>query len=189
MDTTNIQAPLDGLTRHDLQINRREVMYAKLGAPILAIVATAAVSGISRASERSTPAGQDAANAALLDRYMAAVNAHDLSSFPNLFSEDYIQHSGRTPSGLKAQIANFQRILETWPDFRWEVDDRIISGDKIVARTTISATHSRVVLGFAPTGRRVAFGTIDIWRVADGKFAEHWDLVDTAGREKQLRGD
>ena len=40
---------------------------------------------------------------ALLDRYLAAVNAHDTSKFPELFSESYIQHSGRSPSGLQAQ--------------------------------------------------------------------------------------
>ena len=141
-----------------------------------------------RAADACAPAG-DAALSALLDRYMAAVNAHDTNSFPDLFADAYIQHSGRSPSGLDAQIANVQRILETWPDFHWQVDDRIIGGDKIVARTTITATHTRVVQGFAPTGRRVAFGTIDIWRVAEGKFAEHWDLVDVPGLQKQLRGD
>jgi hypothetical protein len=35
----------------------------------------------------------------------------------------------------------------------------------------------------------VAFGTIDIWSVAGGKFAEHWELVDVHGLQKQLRGD
>lgn len=30
--------------------------------------------------------------------------------------------------------------------------------------------------------------SIDIWRVEDGKFAEHWDIVDTAGLLQQLRG-
>jgi predicted ester cyclase len=44
-------------------------------------------------------------------------------------------------------------------------------------------------MGFASTGQRVAFGTVEIWRVARGKFAEHWDLVDVSGLQKELRGD
>ena len=125
----------------------------------------------------------------LLDRYLAAVNAHDTSAFPEIFTEAYIQHSGRSPSGLQAQIANFQRIFANWPDFQSRFEDRIFSGEKIVVRTTFSATHSRDVLGFAPTGKRVSWGAIDIWRVENGKLAEHWDMVDVAGLLKQLRGD
>ena len=132
---------------------------------------------------------QSSAQAALLDRYVAAVNAHDTSVFPAIFTDGYIQHSGRSPLGLAAQIANFQRILELWPDIQVHIEDRIIADDKIVARVTFTATDSRTVLNVAPSGRKISFGTIDIWRVKDGKLAEHWDLVDTAGLQKQLRGD
>jgi predicted ester cyclase len=125
----------------------------------------------------------------LVDRYFAAVNAHDTSKFPEIFTESYIQHSGRSPSGLQAQIANYQRIFENWPDFQSRVDDRIFGGDKIVVRTTFTATHTKTIQGFAPTGKRVSWRTIDIWRVENGKLAEHWDMVDIAGLQKQLRGD
>jgi predicted ester cyclase len=130
-----------------------------------------------------------AALASLLDRYVAAVNAHDTSVFPTIFTDGYIQHSGRSPSGLAAQIANFQRILELWPDIQMHIDDRIIADDKIVARVTFTATHSKTVLNVAPTGRKISFGTIDIWRAQDGKLAEHWDLVDTAALQKQLHDE
>src|SRR4051812_12467985 len=71
--------------------------------------------------------------AALLDKYMAAVNAHDTSAFPQIFTESYIQHSGRSASGLAAQIENFRRIVAAMPDVRMRVEDRIIAGDKLVA--------------------------------------------------------
>ncbi len=125
----------------------------------------------------------------LLDRYLAAVNAHDTSKFSDIFTESYIQHSGRSPSGLEAQIANYHRIFENWPDFQSRIDDRIFAGDKIVVRTTLTGTHTKTVQGIAPTGKRVSWGTIDIWRVENGKLAEHWDVVDLAGLQKQLRGE
>ena len=37
--------------------------------------------------------------------------------------------------------------------------------------------------------RRFTLRTIDIWRVENGKFAEHWDIVDYPGLQKQLRGE
>src|SRR5262244_1605551 len=63
----------------------------------------------------------EAIGAALLDKYVAAVNAHDTSSFPELFTESYIQHSGRSPSGLAAQIENFRAIFGRMPDVQARV--------------------------------------------------------------------
>ena len=124
---------------------------------------------------------------ALLDRYAAAINGHDTSSFPELFTQTYIQHSGRSPSGLAAQIDNFQRILATMPDLQLRIEDRIIAGDKVVARNTYAATHTQTIRAIAPTGKAFSFRTIDIWRVEDGKFAEHWDLTDIAEVLNKLR--
>ena len=147
--------------------------------------------GLAASTPRANAAGADehTAYGRLLDRYLAAVNAHDTSTFPEIFTEAYIQHSGRNPSGLQAQVANFQRIFENWPDFQSHIEDRIFGADRIVARVTFSGTHSRTVLGFAPTGKKVTWGAIDIWRVENGKLAEHWDIVDVAALQRQLRGD
>lgn len=140
----------------------------------------------SRATDASPPASS--VNAALLDRYVAAVNSLDISAFPGIFAEGYIQHSGRSASGLAAQIDNAQRLHAAWPDIHMQVEDRIIDADKLVARCLYTATHTQTVRGFAPTGKKITFATIDIWRVESGKLAEHWDLVDVTGMEKQLAG-
>jgi predicted ester cyclase len=153
---------------------------------ILGAAALFAHPGAALATEDRSP---EAVGSALLDKYVAAVNAHDTSSFAEIHTESYIQHSGRSPNGLAAQIENFRGIFSRMPDVETRVEDRIIAGDKVVARMTFSATHTQPLLGIAPTGRRFTLRTIDIWRVEDGKFAEHWDIVDYAGLQKQLRGE
>ena len=75
------------------------------------------------------------------------------------------------------------------PDVEARVEDRIIAGDRVVARMSLTATHTQPLQGIAPTGRRFTLRTIDIWRVENGKFAEHWDIVDFAGLQRQLRGE
>jgi predicted ester cyclase len=132
--------------------------------------------------------GDAAANSALLDRYIAATNAHDTSSFANIFTDTYLQRSGRSPPGLAAQIENAGRLFTALPDLHLVVEDRIFSGDRIVARCTYTGTQGGKMLGIEPTGKQIKFGTIDIWRVEGGKLAEHWDQVDFAGILKQLRG-
>jgi predicted ester cyclase len=115
-------------------------------------------------------------NAALLDRYVDAVNANDRGTLAQLFAAQYVQHGG------------IKGIRDALPDLRLVVHDRIFGADKIVARNTWSGTHQGALLGIAPTGKSVTIGTIDIWRVADGRLAEHWDVIDIAGLERQLRG-
>ena len=134
-----------------------------------------------------TSPGDAAANSALLDLYLAAVNAHDTSSFSDIFTDTYLQRSGRSPSGLAAQIENAQRFFTALPDLHLVIEDRIFGGDKIIARCTYTGTQSGKFLGVEPTGKQIKFGTIDIWRVEGGKLSEHWDQVDFAGILKQLR--
>jgi hypothetical protein len=67
-------------------INRRKmVALGFLSGFTLAASAHAAAS-----ADCSAAANVEAIGAAILDKYVAAVNAHDTSSFPELFTESYI---------------------------------------------------------------------------------------------------
>jgi predicted ester cyclase len=179
------------MTRRNLQITRREAMRAKIGAVATAVLILPGMSRQVAAEEASdcSPGVAEAAAFRLLDRWVTAANAGDLSAYPTIYAENYIQHSGRSPSGLAAQITNARNLRAIFPDLRVTVADRIFGDGKIVARNLFTGTHRGRFRGFEPTGKVVTLKTIDIWRVADGKFAEHWDIVDFADAEKQLRGD
>jgi predicted ester cyclase len=167
-------------------IDRRDILaLGVLGGTALLSPVRAALA----AEDCSAAARAETIGSALLDKYVAAVNAHDTSSFPEIHTESYIQHSGRSPNGLAAQVENFRAIFGRMPDVQARVEDRIVAGDKVVARMVLSATHTQPLQGVAPTGRRFTLRTIDIWRVENGKFAEHWDIVDYQGLQKQLRGE
>ena len=155
----------------------------------LSIVGGAALLARDAVAEGTCADGSSAAGAALLDRYVAAINAHDTSAFGEIHTESYLQNSGRSPSGLAAQIENFRGMFARMPDVQARVEDRIVAGDRVVARMSLSATHTQPLQGIAPTGKRFTLRTIDIWRVENGKFAEHWDIVDFPGLLKQLRGE
>jgi predicted ester cyclase len=164
-------------------LNRRTVFAAAA----LAVPATFALWRPARADAGACATDQSAANAALLERYVAAANAHDTSSFASIFTDTYLQRSGRSPPGLAAQIENARRLFTALPDLHLAIEDRIFGGDKIVARCTYTGTQNGKFLGVEPTGKQIKFGTIDIWRVEGDKLAEHWDQVDLAGILKQLR--
>ena len=134
-------------------------------------------------------------NAALVERYVAAFNTHDADALRDVIAENYAQHNGRAGQGLAGTQATIRGYFQTFPDMHVQIEDLISSGDKVVARLTITATHDhQVQLGpnapaFPPTGKKLSWGTIEIWRVADGKFVEHWDQADLAGLVRQMRTD
>jgi hypothetical protein len=149
-----------------------------------ALLLTAAVTGSAATCAQSAALAQTsgcqndqvAANAALFDRYVAAVNSADGPGPRGLFADPYIQHGG------------IKGLRDIFPDIHLTVEDRVFGGDKVVARNTWTGTHRGTFLGIEPTGKQVTINTIDIWRVEGGKFAEHWDVIDIAGLQKQLRG-
>ncbi|HUA50738.1 MAG TPA: ester cyclase [Candidatus Sulfotelmatobacter sp.] len=149
----------------------RRTMLAAVALSAPALIGSA---GMSRATAGACD--HTTATAALLDRYVAAVNANDAAALARLFATGYIQHGG------------IKGVRDALPDLHLTVDDRIFGDDKIVARNRWTGTHRGPFLGIAPTGKTVTIHTIDIWRVADGKLAEHWDVIDIAGVEQQLRG-
>lgn len=128
------------------------------------------------ADDGACATNQSATNATLLERYVAAVNGNDDALRREIFAEPYIQHGG------------IKGLRNIFPDLHLTVEDRIFGGDRVVARNTWTGTHRGAFLGIEPTGKQVTFNTIDIWRVERGKFAEHWDVIDLAGLQKQLSG-
>lgn len=95
--------------------------------------------------------------------------------------------------GLTGMQAAYQHYFQMFPDFHMTLEDSIIANDKIVARFRITATHDRPVqLGptapvFPPTGNHLTWQGISIWRVAEGKFVEHWDVDDLLSAAQQMR--
>ena len=134
-----------------------------------------------------------AANAALLEKYFADVNTRDLDALKEVISENYIQHGPGQGHGLAGMQAAFRRDFQMFPDFHWTVEDSVITNGKVVARFLITATHDHPVQlalnapVFQPTGKKLAWEGISIWRVADGKFVEHWDVDDLVGLAQQMR--
>ena len=168
---------------------RRTMFALGLGVVSAIAVSTEINSAAAAASCPPAAATAEAVGTTLLDKYVSAINAHDTSSFPEIFTESYIQHSGRSPSGLAAQTENFRRIFAATPDHHMQIEDVVISCDKVVARTTHTATHTHTFRDLPPTGKPFSYRTIDIWRVENGKFAEHWDITDAAEVLRQLRSD
>jgi putative intracellular protease/amidase/predicted SnoaL-like aldol condensation-catalyzing enzyme len=89
-----------------------------------------------------------------------------------------------------AEVASLLPLIRAaFPDMTSHEDALVVEGDLAVIRWTITGTHKGELLGLAPTQRPVKVSGMDMLRIADGKFVEHWggiaDQMDTVLRQLQ----
>jgi predicted ester cyclase len=88
----------------------------------------------------------------------------------------------------REQTKDLIRMFYTaFPDYTHTPEEILAVGDRVVLRTTNRATHQGEFQGIAPTGRRILFGQIAIYRMVDGKISEVWEEADLWGLMEQLR--
>jgi len=97
---------------------------------------------------------------------------------PQFRSHDWPEGGPTGPQGLR----NFySAIRSAVPDGRYEVDDLIAEGDKVVVRWRLVGTHKGDFGGIAATGRAITLKGMAIYRVENGKLMERWVVTDLHG--------
>jgi predicted ester cyclase len=87
------------------------------------------------------------------------------------------------PEGVKQTVKS---LHSTFRDLRFEVEDEIAEGDKVVQLVVMSGRHAGPLMGREPTGKKFAVRHIYIWRIADDKIVDHWGSRDDLGLLTQL---
>lgn len=99
--------------------------------------------------------------------------------FHALMASDFVNHAAPSgmPNGPQSMWNTFHNILRpALSEMKVTIHDQIAEGNKVTTRKTISGIHSGALMGVPATGKEVAISVIDIVRVKDGKYAEHWGL-------------
>ena len=102
----------------------------------------------------------------LVRDWAAAFNARKFEKLRALLAPTYINHNPNVPSGADATIKFLEGVAASLPAAKLTVEDIITEGKKIASRMTLSSK----VAGSLNKGT-----VIDIWRVENGRLAEHWD--------------
>jgi predicted ester cyclase len=102
------------------------------------------------------------------------------------YTENCVGLTGWT-TGLQPALQNFQEnVASRLTDMTSTEHEVIESGDKLVIRGSFEATHSAEFLGVPPTGRRVSYDWVDIYRIAGGRIVWRYLLCDWKGLLDQL---
>lgn len=104
---------------------------------------------------------------------------HDFSRLNEIMRDDYIQHNEDVPQGRTGFKEFFEQMFKAMPDFNYTIKKIVAEGDTVMMYSTTTATHLGEWLGNPPTGNKLKFDVVDIFRIENGKIAEHWDVADT----------
>lgn len=118
-----------------------------------------------------------AENKAIVRRFIEAYNERSLDLLDDLVASDYVDQIWHM-EGLESLKQGLELGFQGFPDWHEEIDDVIAEGDKVWVRVTYTGTHSGIFRGVAPTGKQISITGLMIYRIADGKLVEGWDLSD-----------
>ncbi len=129
-----------------------------------------------------------AENKALVRRYWdEVVNAGNLNVIDELYAPDYVLHAPEGdvygPESVRQQLDDYR---SAFPDLRADVMDEVAEGDKVVQRVVARGTHRGELFGVPATGVPVTIAGIVISRVAAGKIAEEWEVIDLLDVLRQM---
>jgi predicted ester cyclase len=77
-------------------------------------------------------------------------------------------------------------LLTGLTGFHVAADDLVAEEGKAVKRWTATGVHEHALGGIPPTGKRVSFSGVSIYRVAGGRIEESWYVYDFLGLLQQL---
>jgi steroid delta-isomerase-like uncharacterized protein len=121
----------------------------------------------------------DAYGRQLAETFVKMLNTHDPDLVDQFLAEDYVNNNAFVADGREANRQFWRAFFTALPDLTASMEDLVISGDRVVGRFVYRGTHTGEFMGIPASGNAVEMTTIDIWRVQDGAFAEHWDEVNT----------
>jgi nogalonic acid methyl ester cyclase / aklanonic acid methyl ester cyclase len=118
-------------------------------------------------------------NVRTVRRAIEALNTGDVSKVNEFISPEYFNHESqasperaklRGPDEFKDTVKN---LRGAFADLRYEEQDIIASGDKVVSIAQVSGRHVGNFFGIEPTGKSFTYTAVHIHRLANGKIVEH----------------
>ena len=107
-------------------------------------------------------------------------NEHNPDLAVEYVSTDVKWHGGTlgTVEGAQNLVGLLRGFIGALPDLNAQEQGIVAQGDTVAVRFVVEATHQGELLGIAPTGRRVRWDAVDVYRLVDGTIVEEWAADD-----------
>jgi predicted ester cyclase len=127
-------------------------------------------------------------NKEIIRSFVAAWNERDFARFDELMADGATLAVGgvTVPCDPRGTRAIAKEWTTAFPDWQFETRALIAEGDLVAAHMPYRGTFEHPISGLAPTGRHAVVDEMVIFRIADGKIAQAWEVYDEAGMWRQL---
>ena len=128
-------------------------------------------------------------NKAIIRRLVEAFNKHDVALLDEFMAPDFVDHTIQL-QGLES-FKKFEAMFITgFPDYSETIEDIIAEGDKVWIHFKVIGTHTGewnlFGVPLAPTGKKITYTGIGIWRIVDGKIVERKSVRDMLDFLRQI---
>lgn len=138
--------------------------------------------------------GAGGAHRRLLEKQLAAINAHDTSGFASCYAEDAVVIDPQYPEPLRGRGAieqDVQTFFTAFPDLDMSITSVLAEGPSVAVEATMTGTHNgplTLPTGEVPaTGRRLRFPMAFFDRLnGEGLIVEERRYYDLATQQEQL---
>jgi predicted ester cyclase len=135
------------------------------------------------------PPGSAEENATIGRRWTEeALDSHNLDLLDEIVAPDIIHHAGIFVDevGRDSLKDDLAALLAAFPDIRFTADVIVADEDGAAVRWAGSGTHNGPLQNIEPTGKKVVFTGINVYRIACGQIVEGWSEPDSLGLLRQL---
>lgn len=105
------------------------------------------------------------------------IEAGKKEAFDEILSEHVINHTAKPgmPNGKSSFYAFLHGILhQAFSDIKVDILDQIAEDDLVTTRKQIHGKHTGALFGIPPTQKNIQIDIIDIIRVKNGQYVDHW---------------
>lgn len=134
-------------------------------------------------------------NKTVARRVIEAFDNRNLDLLDELMAPDCVDHYHQVES-LKGYKEFLAILLKAFPDWHETIEDIIAEGDKVWYHFKATATHTGEYHGklfstdkkitLAPTGKKITPEGVVIYRIADGRIVEVWEISNLLDIYRQL---
>jgi predicted ester cyclase len=98
-----------------------------------------------------------------------------LAALDATFAPEFVDHDGPEPAHGRAALQRaLPLLLAACPDARLTIEQLLGEGDLVAVRVRSEATHSAMIMGIPPTGKRITWTENELFRFEHGRIVESW---------------
>lgn len=127
-------------------------------------------------------------NKEVIEGFFEIYNTKDYEAIHKYFASNYYDHGIPTVRSPEDAIKILKATHQAFPDLKVVIKDLIEEDNQVAFRGYFTATHLGEFVGMPPSGKKIAFEALEIFKLENGKVTESWGYWPLSLITSQIKG-